>query len=54
MKSCQFLDTLNIVRHERTLYKVCVTAQKMRVGPSEPAYRSRLQTTSSCCGQKPW
>jgi hypothetical protein len=26
----------------------------MRVGPSEPAYRSRLQTTSSCCGQKPW
>jgi hypothetical protein len=34
--------------------KVCVTAQEMRVGPSEPAYRSRLQTTSSCCGQKPW
>ena len=25
-------------------------AQKMRAGPSEPAYRSRLQTTSSCCG----
>jgi hypothetical protein len=39
------LDYLNVVRHERTLYKVCVTAQKMRVGPSEPAYRSRLQTT---------
>ncbi len=36
---------LNIVRHERTLYKVCVTAQKMRAGPSEPACRSRLQTT---------
>jgi len=50
----RFSDILNIVRHERTLYKVCVTAQKMRVGPSEPACRSRLQTTSSCCGQKPW
>jgi len=24
----------------------------MREGPSEPAYRSRLQTTSSCCGKK--
>ena len=38
----------------RFLYKVCVTAQKMRVGPSESACRSRLQSTSSCCGQKPW
>ena len=26
-------------------HKVCVTAQKMRAGPSEPACRSRLQTT---------
>ena len=26
-------------------HKVCVTAQKMREGPSEPACRSRLQTT---------
>ena len=26
-------------------HKVCATAQKMRAGPSEPAYRSRLQTT---------
>ena len=25
--------------------KVCVTAQKMREGPSEPVCRSRLQTT---------
>ncbi len=24
----------------------------MRVGPSEPAYRSRLQTTSSCIGKE--
>jgi RNA-directed DNA polymerase len=33
--------------------EVCATAQKMRVGPSEPVCRSRLQTTSSCCGQEP-
>ena len=39
------LDNLNIVRHERTLYKVRITVQKMRAGPSEPACRSRLQTT---------
>jgi hypothetical protein len=25
----------------------------MREGPSESAFRSRLQTTPSCCGQKP-
>ncbi len=35
-----------IVRHE--------AVQKMRVGPSEPAYRSRLQTTSSCIGKEPF
>jgi integrase len=29
------------------------TVQEMREGPSEPACRSRLQTTSSCAGQKP-
>ncbi|MFH0342174.1 MAG: reverse transcriptase domain-containing protein [Chromatiales bacterium] len=28
-------------------------AQEMRVGPSEPACRRRLQTTSSCAGQEP-
>jgi len=27
---------------------------KMKVGPSEPTCRSRLQTTVSCYGQKPW
>jgi RNA-directed DNA polymerase len=32
----------------------CVTVQLMRGGPSEPACRSRFQTTSGCCGQKPW
>jgi hypothetical protein len=43
-----------LVRHERTfIYKVCVTAQEMRGGPSKPAYRSRLQTTSSCIGKEP-
>jgi hypothetical protein len=26
----------------------------MREGPSEPAYRSRLQTTSSCIGKEPF
>ena len=26
---------------------------KMRVGPSEPACRSRFQTASSCIGQEP-
>jgi len=27
-----------------------VTTRKMRVGPAESAYRSRHQTTLSCCG----
>ena len=26
---------------------------EMKVGPSESAFRSGLQTTPSCCGQKP-
>jgi len=39
-------DMLEVVRHE--------AVQEMRVGPSESACRSRLQNTSSCCGQKPW
>ena len=37
---------LEIVCHE--------AARKMRVGPSESACRSRLQTTLSCCGKEPW
>ena len=28
--------------------------RKMKVGPSESAFRSGLQTTPSCCGQEPW
>jgi retron-type reverse transcriptase len=32
----------------------CDVAQKMRVGPSKPACRSRLQTTSSCWRQERW
>jgi len=31
-----------------------VTVQPMRDGPSESACRSRFQTTSGGCGQKPW
>ncbi len=38
------------VRHEG----VSCALQKMRVGPSEPPCGWRLQTTLSCCGQKPW
>jgi len=38
-------NSLNpLVRHEVT--------QEMRVGPSEPAYRSWLQTALSCSGQE--
>ena len=33
---------------------MCVTAQSMRAGPSEPACRSRFQTTFGGFGQKPW
>ena len=32
----------------------CVTVRLMRDGPSEPACRSRFQTTSGGYGQKPW
>src|SRR5215471_19929690 len=28
--------------------------RKMKVGPSEPPCRGRLQTAISCFGQKPW
>ena len=38
-------DQLQRVRHE--------ASQEMRVGPSEPAFRSRFQTTSSCMGKEP-
>src|SRR5215472_6592913 len=43
-----------IVCHERTDERRCDAVQEMRVGPSEPAVRSRLQTTASCDGQEPW
>jgi len=33
---------------------MCVTAGSMGGGPSEPADRSRFQTTFGGCGQKPW
>ena len=42
-------------RHARVLCIQCShAARKMRVGPSESACRSRLQTTLSCCGKEPW
>jgi len=31
------------------LQRRCGAAEEMRAGPSEPAIRSRLQTTASCC-----
>ena len=31
-----------------------LAVRPMRVGPSEPACRSRFQTTFGGCGQKPW
>src|SRR5215469_4337495 len=42
------------VCHERTDERRCDAVPEMRVGPSEPAVRSRLQTTASCDGQEPW
>jgi len=46
---------LMTVRHERKQNIVLFSdaAQKMRVGPSEPAYRGRFQTTLSCIGKEP-
>jgi RNA-directed DNA polymerase len=42
-------------RHAQVRSTQCShAAQKMREGPSEPPCRWRLQTTLSCCGQKPW
>jgi putative transposase len=32
----------------------CGAAWKMRVGPSKPTVRGRLQTTASCDGKEPW
>ena len=43
---CSGCDIVEIVCHEAT--------RKMRVGPSESACRSGLQTTLSCCGKEPW
>jgi len=42
------------VCHERIARVLeCDATQKMREGPSEPAYRRRLQTTLSCNGKEP-
>jgi hypothetical protein len=34
--------------------KVNGVVAKMRVGPSEPPFRRRLQTAHCCCVQKAW
>jgi len=34
----------------RLFSKVCINAQKMRMGPTQPACRSRLKTTQICAG----
>ncbi len=47
-------DTRTTVCHERTDRRRCDAVQEMREDPSEPAVRSRLQTTASCDGQEPW
>ena len=39
--------------HHDELTNCASAAREMRAGPSESASRSRLQTTPSCCGQKP-
>ena len=36
-----------------TMGMECAVAKEMKEGPSQSACRGRLQTTSSCCGQKP-
>ena len=41
------------VPRRRRRKRRCRTAREMRVGPSEPAVRSRLQTTASCGGKEP-
>ena len=45
---------LMMVCHERTDARRCDAVQEMRVSPSGPAVRSRLQTAASCDGQEPW
>ncbi len=44
-----------IVCHERTRRQFggCGVSPEMRVGPSKSAYRSRLQTATSCVGKEP-
>ena len=41
-----------VQRRGRRTRLSCVSVKQMRVGPSEPACRRRLQTASSCCGRK--
>jgi DNA-directed RNA polymerase specialized sigma24 family protein len=40
------------VEHE--INPCCKAAEEMRAGPSGSAFRSRSQTSPSCCGKEPW
>ena len=42
------------VCHERTDVRRCDAVREMRVGPSKPAVRRRLQATASCCRKERW
>ncbi len=50
---CRYADDCVPRTHDLKSGK-CDAAQEMRVGPSKPAYRSRLQTASSCWRQERW
>jgi group II intron reverse transcriptase/maturase len=50
---CRYADDCAPRTHRGTQVPRYGAARKMRDGPSEPAYRSRVQTTSSCIGKEP-
>jgi RNA-directed DNA polymerase len=51
-KFCRYADDGAPRARRRTQVRRSGVARKMRDGPSEPACRSRLQTTSSCMGKE--
>jgi RNA-directed DNA polymerase len=51
---CRYADDCAPRRRRAGMKPGAVLNRKMREGPSESPYRWRLQTTVSCCGQKPW
>lgn len=52
-KFVRYADDCAPRTHRGTKVLRCGAARKMRDGPSEPACRSRLQTTVSCIGKEP-